>query len=94
MRIIRHLKSLNGRILTDALAIHALLIPLLFSGVFYIAKQACQDRFINRVQFQVELSESLRKLGPEPLGLIPVLEANKAGRTRRLRWPNRARGSG
>jgi len=49
-RIKRFLNSLTWRMTLGMLAIHMLLIPLLFGGVLYIVKQSHQDQFINYVR--------------------------------------------
>ncbi len=49
-RITRFWRSLTGRMVLAMLAIHALLIPLLFVGVLYLVQNAYQSQFVNHVR--------------------------------------------
>ena len=44
------LNTLTGRIILIGLAIHAVLLPLLFYGMLYIVEQSHEERFINDVR--------------------------------------------
>ncbi len=48
--IARLSKGLIGRLMTVVVAIHAILVPLLFVGVLYIVKQGYESLFINQVR--------------------------------------------
>lgn len=54
-RLKRFLSSLTWRMALGMLAIHVVLIPLLFGGVLYIVKQGQQDQFINHARADASL---------------------------------------
>ena len=65
-RITRYLNTLTGRMVLGVLAIHALLIPLLFIGVLFITKLGYEDQFVNHVRSDAHLfsrlvSQDIRK---------------------------------
>ncbi len=54
----RLLKSLTARLLLGLLAIHAILLPLLFVGLLYIVKQGYQTQFVEQVRSSAYLLAS------------------------------------
>ena len=44
------LNTLAARVILIGLAIHAVLLPLLFYGLLYIVKQSHEERFVNDVR--------------------------------------------
>ena len=46
----RRFNTVGGRLLAGTVAIHAVLIPLLFGGVLYLVERGCRDQFLNQVR--------------------------------------------
>ena len=58
-RINRLWRSLTGRLILGVLAIHALLVPLLFIGVFHIIRVSHESQFVDQVRSDSYLFASL-----------------------------------
>lgn len=68
----RYLNRLPVRMTLGVLAIHLVLIPLLFGGLLYIVKHAYQDQFVDNVRSEAALFASLvaRDVGTRRLGAL------------------------
>ena len=71
-RVKAFIASLTGRMLLGMLVIHALLVPLLFSGVIFFIKEGYQAQFIQQVRSNSQLlaalfAEEMAQTPPEQL---------------------------
>ena len=58
-RIHDYFNTLHGRILLGGLAIHALLIPMLFIGVIYLVKGGFESTFVDRARADAQILATL-----------------------------------
>ena len=58
-RIRDYFNTLHGRILLGGLAIHALLIPMLFVGVIYLVKGGFESTFVDRARADAQILATL-----------------------------------
>jgi diguanylate cyclase (GGDEF)-like protein len=73
-RLTGYLNSLTGRMALGLIAIHAVLIPLLFGGVLYIVKQGYQDQFVQYVRSDEAAIAHLAALDPARERLQALLD--------------------
>lgn len=63
-RLSRFINSLTGRLTLGLLAIHALLLPLLLTGVVLLVREGYQNQFVNQVRLDSHLFASLLAQDP------------------------------
>lgn len=72
-RTVRFFSSYTGRMLIGMLAIHTILVPLVFVGVLRILQQDYQSQFINNARSQSYLLATLISADPRPARIKNII---------------------